>query len=120
MVNRLVDFDAFSEKLAVNGMVIALEELGTLKGIICFYANDNVNCIGFISIIWVKKNYRDEGIGTKLLEYCMAIMKEKGMKYVELEVLAGNIKAISFYKKNGFVEKCINNEKNSCFMIRNL
>lgn len=120
LVNRVVDFDAFSRKLATYGIVIGLEDLDILKGIICFYANDSVNYIGFISIIWIRQNNRNEGTGTKLLKHCMEIMKERGMKFVELEVQTSNTKAISFYKKNGFIEKHIDYEKNSCFMIRTL
>lgn len=119
LANRIKDIDSFTKKLADNGIVITCKDSYGIKGVICFYANDNENCIGFITILWINKANRSEGIGTKLLNYSIANMKHLGMKAVRLEVKKDNIKAISFYKKNSFViEDTENND--SFYMIRML
>ena len=50
----------------------------------------------------VLEHFQGIGIGTKLLEYL--INKYKDIKNITLEVRSDNIKAISLYKKMGFIE----------------
>ena len=60
--------------------------------------------------IIVNKNYRDKGIGTKLLNYIVDNYKD--INSIMLEVRESNNAAIEFYKKNNF--KVINVRKR-CF-----
>lgn len=57
-----------------------------------------------IDNMFVDNTYRGMNIGTMLIdkfkEYCM----EKGIKTFKVNTSASNIKAIEFYKKNGFSE----------------
>ena len=50
-------------------------------------------------------NYQNEGIGAKLLEAAETDMKQKYMKYAQLEVSEGNSVALKLYQKAGYVFK---------------
>jgi ribosomal protein S18 acetylase RimI-like enzyme len=51
------------------------------------------------------KDYRRQGIGTRLMERTMEAAKARGVERVELEVYASNKPAISLYEKRGFVHE---------------
>jgi len=57
-----------------------------------------------IERIYVLKEYHGKQVGQLLYQKAIDIAKEKQMKYVWLGVWEKNPRAISFYKKNGFVE----------------
>jgi len=50
----------------------------------------------------VLKDYRRQGIGTKLMERTIIEAKERGIERIELEVYASNTPAINLYEKRGF------------------
>ena len=56
-----------------------------------------------IERIYVLKEYHGKNIGQLLFEKAMEIAHEKNADYVWLGVWEENPRAISFYKKNGFV-----------------
>ena len=55
-----------------------------------------------ISGIYVKENYRRQGIGTKLINEAKKWCINKGVTYLKLNVLEGNRIALNLYKKLGF------------------
>jgi ribosomal protein S18 acetylase RimI-like enzyme len=57
---------------------------------------------GFISDIAVTENMQGKGVGSKLLESFEAWAKEKKMKYVHLDVVPENDRALKLYDKHGF------------------
>ena len=57
-----------------------------------------------IERIYVSKEYHGKNIGQMLYEKAISIAKEMSASYVWLGVWEENPRAISFYKKNGFVE----------------
>ena len=59
--------------------------------------------VNVINIV-VDKDYRNHGVGSKLLDN---IIKENDNKVFYLEVAVNNISAINLYKKYGFKEKGI-------------
>lgn len=71
-------------------------------GMCAIYANDYENKIIYISSISIKKEYLSKGLGQILLDYIFTLKDNYNMKYIKLEVKRNNIKAINFYKKNGF------------------
>ena len=89
------------------------------KNLAQYYAVDNEHVIGWCDIIpkpfegrdhvgilgmGILKEYRNKGIGTKLLLITMNHAKKiNGIEKVELEVFKSNINAIKLYEKNGFV-----------------
>lgn len=83
-------------------------------GFAAVYCNDNINNKAYISMIVVKKEYQYRGIGTKLLEEVIKIVRDAGMKIIILEVAKGNDKARNFYGKQGFLQ--VNETEGSYFM----
>ena len=57
-----------------------------------------------IERIYVSKEFHGKNIGQILYDKAIEIAKQKGSEYVWLGVWEENPRAISFYKKNGFVE----------------
>ena len=51
----------------------------------------------------VDSNYRNRGIGTKLVEWIINYAKENDFDNLKLHVDENNIKALSFYNKSGFI-----------------
>lgn len=68
-----------------------------------FYANDVDSKSAYISLIAVRPEYQHLHIGKQLLECCLDIAIDRGMKSCMLEVKKNNDSAIRFYKANGFV-----------------
>ncbi len=64
---------------------------------------------GEIVSISVHPDYRGLGIGNKLMETFISLLKNKGGKRCFLQVRVSNITAIEFYKKLGF--KILKREK---------
>lgn len=53
-----------------------------------------------IKILWVKENYRNKGIGTKILKYTEKVAKEKGAYIAMVDTF--DFQAENFYLKNGY------------------
>lgn len=78
--------------------------------------------------IVVKQNYRNQGIGSSLLEKILSLSKNLNISHICLEVSQDNLYAINLYKKFGFTEigfrknYYINNstKKNGIIMSLNL
>lgn len=71
-------------------------------GFICL--EENTKRLYSIKFVFVHPNYRKKGIAKKLLNYAIALAKEKGAKKVNLNVYPTSIDAIGLYKKLGFTE----------------
>ena len=70
------------------------EDNDEIVGYIGSWISDNTTILNFC----VKKEYRGKGIGRLLLEEVLKIKEGS----ITLEVRKSNLKAISFYEKNGF------------------
>ncbi|WP_347050582.1 GNAT family N-acetyltransferase [Flavobacterium olei] len=57
-----------------------------------------------IERIYVPKEYHGQKVGQLLYEKAIQIARQKEVSYVWLGVWEENFRALSFYKKNGFVE----------------
>ena len=92
-------------KRSENSIFIVAEENGEIIG--------SLTCIGRERIkirhntvlgMSVKKEYRNQGIGSRLIEYAINWAKETGaVKRIELHVFETNNQAIHIYKKYGFI-----------------
>jgi ribosomal protein S18 acetylase RimI-like enzyme len=88
-----------------------------------YFARQESNVIGYLKInvgksqtelkdtdsleierIYVLKEYHGMKVGQMLYEKALDIAREKNCQYLWLGVWEKNARAISFYKKNGFVE----------------
>lgn len=57
----------------------------------------------YLSYLVVNKEYRNQGIGTKMIRYARQISKKDGYSYIVLNVDNDNTEAERLYKKLGFV-----------------
>lgn len=62
---------------------------------------------GYINQVAVAKDYRGRHIGYEMVNYMLALSKEKGMLACSLEVRVSNQTAIRLYEKCGFVSEGI-------------
>ncbi|MCI8759983.1 MAG: tRNA (adenosine(37)-N6)-threonylcarbamoyltransferase complex dimerization subunit type 1 TsaB [Clostridia bacterium] len=98
-------------------------------------AKFNQNIVGFAGIkvmvdetdimnIAVRKDFRNQGIGSLLLRKLIALSKEKNSTCITLEVMEENYSAIHLYKNFGFkqvgIRKNYYQDKNGLIMIKNL
>lgn len=60
----------------------------------------------------VSPKYRSRGIGSLLIEECIAWAKTKGYKRMYVNSYFKNTKAVAFYKRNNFTEIDISLQKN--------
>lgn len=74
--------------------------------------------------IVIKKNYRNQGIGTLLLENLISLAKRLNLNSLSLEVSEKNLPAIHLYQKFGFeslgVRKNYYQDKNGIIMTKKL
>ena len=85
-------------------------------------AKDDINAIGYLKVnfgesqteikdstaleierIYVLKEYQGKDVGQLLYQKALAIAKQSNVEYIWLGVWEKNVRAINFYKKNGFV-----------------
>lgn len=92
-----------AEKFIDYGNIICIKMKEEVVGFGAFYDNNQEQKEAFLSMIAVKDEYRDLGVGSMLLHEILLQVKKKGMKSVKLEVLKNNGRAIDFYKGKGFV-----------------
>jgi len=101
IINYFTDFIGNDRKIAY----IAIYEK-KIVGYISLYYKDQpdywtVKKIGDISGLMVDKNFRQNGIGKKLIMKAIEYFKQKGIEYYTIFTSVNNIKGISFYEKCG-------------------
>ncbi|WP_042721480.1 GNAT family N-acetyltransferase [Flavobacterium sp. B17] len=113
-MQKYLDESFSSEKL--------LKELNTSDSQF-FIAWENENAVGYLKIntgkaqtelhdensleierIYVKSSHHGKKVGQLLYDKALETAYEKGKKYIWLGVWEENQRAVSFYRKNGFVE----------------
>ncbi len=60
--------------------------------------------VGYLDHLCVHKNHRKQGIGKLLMDAFSEKMKEKGAKFIKLNVFRENEQAVSLYEKENFNE----------------
>ena len=60
--------------------------------------------VAYIDHLCVDSSYRNKGIATELMAEFENVAKEIGAKYIRLLAFPNNKPAVTFYKKNGFLE----------------
>ena len=84
---------------------LEVDENDRVIGSIGFKPIENSNEV-WIHRLFVKGNLKHRGIGTKLLEYAEAFLKEKGKMAIRIHLGSGEewFESRKFYPKNGYVE----------------
>jgi ribosomal protein S18 acetylase RimI-like enzyme len=90
--------------LNANSTCLVEKQDGVIRGfLIIIYRRGSLTCN--IETIDVDPAFKNKGIGLRLLEAAEIDMKEKGMKFSQLEVSEGNEAAFNLYKKVGYSVK---------------
>jgi ribosomal protein S18 acetylase RimI-like enzyme len=90
--------------LKANSTCIVEVQENIIRGfIIATYRKDSLT--SGIETIDVDLPFQNQGVGAKLLQAAEADMKQKGMKYAQLEVSEGNTAAQNLYRKAGYIFK---------------
>ena len=92
--SRVIDL-----KLAVDDLIFVAEKKGKIVGA-CIAGYDGHR--GWLYAVGVLRNYRRDGIGTKLVTTAMKSLKSLGCIKVNLQIRATNSEVASFYKSLGF------------------
>lgn len=85
------NFDMVKQMLP-SADVFVFEERNIIKGFIGVVGQN------YIAGLFVKKEYQNEGVGQRLIEYC-----KFEYEYLKLDVFIKNKKAVNFYQKNDFI-----------------
>lgn len=110
MIQEIKDIEIINKKL--SNFNTSVKEIGVYTKYYGYVDNDSI--VGFLSFdfiydraeinyIFVEKDYRQQGIATKLLNHMLDICNNE-CKNITLEVKESNKSAIKFYLKNGFIE----------------
>jgi len=98
--NIKIEFkDFLSSKNKFIIIIYNKEKIGYLAGML---EKNIYKKYGYISDIFISKNFRKKGYAKLLLKEFIKIMKSKGAKNIRLGVRKNNRKAINFYKSNYF------------------
>ena len=131
-VGRLTFYETFADSNTEENMIKYLEEGFSSEKLTAELGNENSefyfavldgNTIGYMKLnfgssqtelkeenaieierIYVLKEFHGKKVGQLLYDKAIEIASEKNLDYVWLGVWEQNPRAISFYKKNGFVE----------------
>ena len=137
---QLSDLDLIANNLETNfddfwNYNVFKQELinGNSKYLVAKIQNNVVGFAGFIPVldeadisnIVVHKAFREQKIGTLLLEKLLDLAITTNLKFLNLEVRESNIVAINLYKKFGFEicgirKKYYNNVENAILMRKKL
>lgn len=92
-----------------KSVVHVAETNGTPAGYSLIYIKDAIPVfrlekIGYICDLFVKKEFRNRKISSRLMDEAMRWFKKKGIKQISLAVYKDNEFAHSIYKKWGFID----------------
>lgn len=95
-----------------KGGIFVAEFDNEIAGLITMYIDENEieekeGMHVYISDLVVRKKYREQGIGQKLMLYAEKFAKENRIKEIHLTVLDKNTSALDLYLKKGYKRKMI-------------
>lgn len=90
--------------LKANSTALVETENGTVRGFIIMTYRKGSR-IGRVETIDVDPRFQNVGVGISLLTAAEEDMKQRGMKFAQLEVSEGNEPAINLYQKAGYTIK---------------
>lgn len=97
-------FEEWYQKIINTGNIIAVIDNDSVIAFALLYCNHTDTLDAYICNIYVLSEYRGKGLSLKLLNKASEICAEKGFKSISLHVDKSNERAISIYKKYGFID----------------
>lgn len=96
------ELEEYIKKMIKNGIVYVLDDESILKGLIGFYANDQIAHAAYLSAFVVDESLRGKGFGKLLFGRMLKTCKARGMASIAANVLSCNERAVQFYRRQGF------------------
>jgi ribosomal protein S18 acetylase RimI-like enzyme len=111
--NRTTIREAISRHVVGDSVVVARDS--DPVGFVMFTVENGTfdqDCLrGVVENIFVVRGRRGEGIGSALLGAAERRLYERGVDTVSLEVMARNDRALSFYRRQGYISHRVELEK---------
>lgn len=95
---KILGEDSFAAVAVVDHEIVAYLAGGETE----VYSYRTIKKLAELENMMVLKEYRNMKIGSKLVDAFFKWCKKKNIKRVRVAASAGNVKAINFYRKNGF------------------
>lgn len=102
-------------RATVDGRVLVAEDQERLIGLVEFaiehgrYAQDAVR--GSIQNLYVRPEYRNDGLGSSLLDRAEDRLEERGVDVLAIEAMAENTAALRFYRERGYTDHRVELER---------
>jgi ribosomal protein S18 acetylase RimI-like enzyme len=123
LLSELDDALGEDQCISMDSVEVHFKEMGKNKNIYRNYVcEDRGEILGFISLLFyrsvyhkvgtalvneliVKKDKRNERIGSMLFEYAIQVARKDNMDEIEVGVMIENQEAVKFYKRHGMNEE---------------
>ena len=99
-------------------LLISVEENNRLIGICSIKKIDDERC--YLNSFYVKKEFRNKGIGNKLFDMCLKYAKNNNYKKVLLSVDPNFKQAIEIYQKKNFIFDYFDEERQELWYYKNI
>jgi ribosomal-protein-alanine N-acetyltransferase len=103
-LSNKVDLISYSKKIVEKAITFEAWHEDKLAGLIAAYFNDSEKRTGYITNMSIVPEFTGRGIGSELLLNCINYAVKEDYYEISLEVNKLNVKAVSFYKKQNFVQ----------------
>ncbi len=97
-----------------NNRALLAEKDGRCVGLLSYLLRNDLyhaGETGYITELVVSRDYRGQGIGSRLLEELLHRLETRGTIEVSVTTMPDNERAIRFYKRHGLVDEAIFLEK---------
>lgn len=101
-LGKRVDLDLYAQKIVQCAERFEAWSGEQLAGLVAAYCNDAGRRTAFVTSVSVLPPRHGEGIALRLLQACIAFVREAGFERIELEVDLQNSAATLLYGKLGF------------------
>ena len=100
-----------------DGKIFVIEEEGLVAGLVVVLISEkedspavSLEQFGYVMDLVVLRKYQGKGLGSALMSRAEEYIKDKGLKWMQLDVSKGN-PALDFYLRAGYKEKSTRLEK---------
>ena len=114
------DLYELSNKIYNVSNVFFIKENGQIEGLICGYISSSFDERAYLSILAVKKEYRNKGIAKRLVEMFIQKCIEVNKTLIYGFTHKTNVNAIKLYKKFGFIITEQSERPNDYLLVKEL
>lgn len=102
------DISDYAKKIVSKAMRFEAWSEGTLVGLVAAYCNDSERRIAYITNVSVLREWKGQGIGSRLVNQCVKFVNALAMRQISLRVASADMAAVTFYEKCGFITEKVN------------